>query len=404
MTAVKVWLPPKLHWVFQGDARYRGAYGGRGSGKTRSFATMLAVRGALYAQAGTSGVLLCAREFMNSLDDSSFAEVKAAIQSTPWLDARYECGEKFIRTKCRRVSFVFSGLRHNLDSIKSKARILIAWVDEAEKVSEGAWRKLIPTVREAGSEVWVTWNPEDDGSPTDLRFRKTPPDDARIVELNYGDNPKFPAVLEQERLADLRIRPNDYAHIWEGAYKTNSEARVFSNWRVEEFETPAGTRFYFGADWGFSKDPTTLVRIWLDGRTMYIDYEAHKVGCEIDRTPALFDTVPESRKWQITADSARPETISYMQRNGFPKMIGALKGKDSVEDGVEFMKSYEIVIHPRCKNTIVEFGKYSYKVDEKTLEVLPILADKDNHVIDAARYALEGVRRARMSQSQELRI
>jgi phage terminase large subunit len=126
---------------------------------------------------------------------------------------------------------------------------------------------------------------------------------------------------------------------------------------------------------------------------MYIDHEAYAVGCEIDNTPDLFDTVPGSRKWKITADSARPETISYMQRNGF-KIVGAKKGNGSVEDGINFLLNFDIIVHPRCKHVIDEFTHYSWKVDKRTDEVLPVLADDHNHMIDAVRYALESSRRS----------
>ena len=230
----RVELPPKLVPVFatseiNGEpVRYRCAYGGRGSAKTRSFAKMAAIRGLMLAAAGHRGLIVCGREFMNSLDESSFAEVKEAIQSEPWLAAAYDIGEKYIRTKCRRIQFAFTGLRRNLDSIKSKARIFILWVDEAEPVSEKAWRKVTPTVREHGSEIWVTWNPERENSATHIRFRKDPPKNAIIVEMNYRDNPWFPAVLEAERLEDLRARPEQYDHIWEGGFVTVVDGAYFS--------------------------------------------------------------------------------------------------------------------------------------------------------------------------------
>jgi phage terminase large subunit len=107
----------------------------------------------------------------------------------------------------------------------------------------------------------------------------------------------------------------------------------------------------------------------------------------------LFDRVPDSRKWFITADSARPETISYMQKHGYPKINAAIKGPKSVEEGIEFLKSYDIVVHPRCKNTIDELQSYSYKVDSLTGAVTSVLEDKKNHVIDALRYACEAVRK-----------
>ncbi len=223
----KIKLPPKLIPVFQGEARYRGAYGGRGSGKTRSFAIMAALQGARLAQAGQTGVILCAREFMNSLDESSLSEIKAAILEDEFLSSWYEVGEKYVRTKDKRIEFVFAGLRRNLDSIKSKARIHLCWIDEAEPVSESAWQKLIPTVREHASEIWVTWNPERKTSPTHKRFREAAPSDSKIIELNWRDNPKFPSVLEAERQRDMTDRPEHYAHIWEGDFVTALEGAYY---------------------------------------------------------------------------------------------------------------------------------------------------------------------------------
>ena len=227
-STVSVQLPEKLAPVFAGEAMYRGAYGGRGSAKTRSFAKMAAIWGLKFAQADLPGVIVCAREFMNSLDESSMAEVKAAIASEPWLAASYEVGEKFIRTKCRRIEFAFIGLRHNLDSIKSKARIRLLWVDEAEPVSETAWSKAIPTVREEGSEVWVTWNPERKNSATHKRFRLDPPDGAKIVALNWRDNPWFPPILNRTRLEDKEKRPDQYEHVWEGGFVTVVEGAYYA--------------------------------------------------------------------------------------------------------------------------------------------------------------------------------
>lgn len=228
MSSVQIELPLKLVDVFTGPARYRGAYGGRGSAKSRSFAKMAAVWGLRAAQEGKSGVIVCGREFMNSLDESSMAEVKAAIASEPWLAENYEVGEKFIRTRDGRIDFAFIGLRHNLDSIKSKARIHLLWVDEAEPVSETAWMKAVPTVREHESEIWVTWNPERKNSATHQRFRFDPPDGAKIVELNYRDNPWFPDVLEAERQNDFKKRPDQYAHVWEGDFVTIVEGSYFA--------------------------------------------------------------------------------------------------------------------------------------------------------------------------------
>ena len=221
-------LPDKLVPVFEGKARFRGAWGGRGSAKTRSFAKMSAVIGAKAAAEGREGVILCARQFMNSLADSSFSEVAAAIRSDAWLSSVYEIGESFIRTKDRRVEYIFVGLARNLSSIKSKARIILCWVDEAEDVSEAAWVVLIPTVREDGSEIWVTWNPRLKASATNKRFRNATDADVKIIELNWRDNPWFPGVLETERQRDKRDRPEQYEHIWEGAFATAATGAYYA--------------------------------------------------------------------------------------------------------------------------------------------------------------------------------
>jgi phage terminase large subunit len=228
MATARIELPPKLIPVFSGEADYRGAYGGRGSGKTRGFALMAAIKAYMWSQAGESGVVVCGREFMNSLSESSMAEVKAAILSEPWLIPHFDMGDTYIRTRDRRIDFAFTGLRHNLDSIKSKARIRLLWVDEAEPVSEVAWEKVIPTVREEGSEIWVTWNPERKVSATHKRFREDAPARSRIVELNWRDNPWFPDVLDRKRLEDLEKRPDSYDHIWEGGFKTALSGAYFA--------------------------------------------------------------------------------------------------------------------------------------------------------------------------------
>ena len=241
MSKARIELPPKLIPVFSAsNVRYRSSWGGRGSGKTRTFALMTAVKGYIYAEAGIKGMILGGREFMNTLSDSSMEEIKQAILSVPFLNSYYEMGETYIRTKNKRVYYSFCGLRHNLDSIKSKARILLCWVDEAENVSDRAWRKLLPTVRENNSEVWVTWNPEDEGSATSKRFRHEEIVDDLTgsivgvgVEMNYTDNPWFPDVLDLERRMDKSNMSDEmYRHVWQGSYLEIVEGAIYQS----EFE------------------------------------------------------------------------------------------------------------------------------------------------------------------------
>lgn len=230
MTTASVLLPRKLIPVFDGPADVRGAYGGRGSAKTRSFAKMLAVRGYIYGMAGIRGQLVCGRQFMNSLEDSSLEEVKRAIEDEPWLLDYYEIGEKYIKSRDGNIWFTFVGLDRNLGSIKSKGRILIFWIDEAEPVTEEAFTVVGPTLREEGTgwnaELWLTWNPKREKAPVE-RYSHSKDPLIKVVELNHTDNPKFPEKLERERRRDLEERPELYGHIWGGEYLRAVDGAIY---------------------------------------------------------------------------------------------------------------------------------------------------------------------------------
>lgn len=380
---------PRVFKPLLKPARYKGAHGGRGSGKSHFFAELLIERCVMQK---TNAV--CVREVQKSLNQSVKKLLEGKIESLG-------VGHMFDVQEAKIIAphgglIIFQGMQnHTADSIKSLEGYDIAWVEEAQSLSQRSLDLLRPTIRKPGSELWFSWNPNQETDPVDVLLRgDNPPPDAAVVRANYSDNPWLPDVLKAELEYDMKRDPDKFAHVWLGGYQRNSEARVFKSWVVEEFEAPKGAIFRLGADWGFAVDPSVLVRCYLDGRRLYVDYEAWMVGCEIDQLPDLFDRVPDSRKWFITADSARPETISYMQRNGYPKINKAAKGAGSVEDGVEFLKSFDIVVHPRCKHVIDELTLYSYETDPLTGQVLPKLADNNNHTIDALRYACEGVRKA----------
>ena len=239
------------------------------------------------------------------------------------------------------------------------------------------------------------YNPDQIDDPIHKNFVLNRRDDSLVINANYWDNPFFPEVLRKEMEYDKRTDYDKYLHIWEGQTRSISDAQVFKHkYRVDTFEAPKETVFYYGADWGFSQDPTTLVRCYIVDRKLYIDYEAHGVGVDIDETPQLFNSVPGAAENKIVADSARPETISYMRKQDY-NVVSAKKGAGSIEDGVAFLRSFEeIVIHDRCKHTQYEFKYYSYKTDRITGDILPVLVDKHNHIIDALRYATEPIRRS----------
>lgn len=381
--------PPKVFKPLWQPKRYKGAYGGRGSGKSHAFAEMLVVR----ASTSKGFRAACVREVQKSLKNSVKLLVEDKIRSLG-VAHLFEVLEAEIKTPGGGV-IMFQGMQnHTADSIKSLEGFDVAWVEEAQSLSQRSLDLLRPTIRKPGSELWFSWNPNKPTDPVDVLLRgDSPPQEAVVIEVNYDSNPYLPAELKADLEDDLRRDPDKFSHVWGGSYSLNSEARVFRNWKVQEFEAPKDAVHRFGADWGFAVDPTVLVRSHIDGRTLYVDYEAYEVGCEIDHLPALFDKVDGARKFIIRADSARPETVSYMRRQGF-RIVSAIKGQGSIEDGVEFLRSFDIVVHPRCVKVIEELTLFAYKVDPHTEDILPMLDDKNNHTIDALRYALEELRRS----------
>lgn len=385
------WLLPLLE-----PARYKGAHGGRGSGKSHAFAEMLVER---CIMGKTDAV--CIREVQKSLAQSVKRLVELKIE-TLGVGHLFDIQQSLIKGPHGGL-IIFQGMQnHTADSIKSLEGFNVAWVEEAQSLSQRSLDLLRPTIRKPNSELWFTWNPSKDTDPVDALLRGvSPPPDSAIVQANFKDNPWLPDVLRSELEYDRDRDPGKFSHIWLGEYQRNSEARVFRNWRVDEFEAPPGVTFRMGADFGFSIDPSVLVRCYIEGRNLYIDHEAWQIGCEIDRMPDLFMSVPEAERWPMVADSSRPETISYLRNHGFPKVLAAVKGARSVEEGVEFLKSFDIIVHPRCQHVIDELTLYSFEIDPQTQLVLPKLADKNNHCIDALRYACEGVRRAAKQQPQD---
>ena len=412
-------LPPKIVEVFEGEARYIGAYGGRGSGKTRSFALMTAVAGYRHGMAGNSGQILCAREHLNSLDESSLEEIKSAIKAVPWLLSYYEIGEKFVRSKDGRINYVFAGLRRNLDSIKSKARIIIAWVDEAEGVSDAAWQKLIPTVREDDSEIWVTWNPETKHSATHRRFRVNPPQDSKICEINWQDNPYFPKVLDNERKEDFKLRPDDYGHVWDGEMKIHADGAYYA---VEMREAKAEGRLtnvpYDRAvgvvtawDLGVGDSTSIWFAQFVGAEVRLIDYyESSGVG--LDHYVALLNSkgyVYEShvlphdvRVRELGSGKSRLETLGALGVRPItiaPQLM--------VDDGIQSVRS----MLPRCwfdeekcERGIDAIRQYRRDYDDKgmTWRGRP-LHDWTSHCADALRYLAVGYKPTSSSWGEPLR-
>lgn len=376
-------LPEKLLFLVSDKTRYKVAYGGRGSGKSWAAARCL------IALAVKSKIrVLCTRQLQTSIANSVHKLLSDTIQELGLSDS-FEITRDQIR--CINGSeFFFKGIQNNVNEIKSIEGINYCWVEEAQSVSENSWEVLIPTIRKENSEIWITFNPDREEDATYQRFIVNPPPDSIIKLVNYTDNPWFPDVLRKEMEYCKETDYGKYEHIWLGKTVINTEAQVYNGkFELKEFEAPGeDTVFYYGADWGFANDPTAIIRCFIKDQCLYIDYESGGIGVEFEELPALFNKIPEVHKWEIRCDSARPETISYMSRQGF-RTVSCPKWSGSVEDGIEYIRSFRrIYVHPRCKHTYEEFKFYSYKQDKNTGDILPVVLDKDNHYMDALRYAL----------------
>jgi phage terminase large subunit len=379
--------------------RYKVLWGGRAGTKSHTIA-----RGLIAQSCAQKLRILCTREYQNSISDSVHRILCDAIGALK-LNDYFDIQQRAIFNRSTGSEFIFKGLHHNIQEIKSIEGIDRCWIEEAQAVSEESWQVLEPTIRNPGSEIWVSFNPYKDDDPTYIRMIKRTPPGCFRLKLGWQDNPWFSEEMNKLRLYTLKTDPDAYDWIWEGHTRKISEATIFRNsFVIEPFEEPdvGIERFFYGVDWGFSVDPTAMVRCFILDDILFITHEAYSVGVELDDLPALFEGgvaekngvqyegIPGVHEWPIWADNARPETISYVRRRGF-NIDAADKWKGCVEDGIEHLKGFrKIVIHPRCVNTAQEFRLYSYKTDPKTEQVLPIIVDKWNHSIDAIRYALNG--------------
>jgi len=385
MYAANLWVPH----------RYKIIYGGRGGARSWSVAR------ALLLMAAQSKIrVLCTREMQSSIKDSVHQLLRDQIDLMGL--------EGYIVTdrEIRHVNgslFIFKGLRHNATSIKSLEAVDICWVEEAERITKESWSILIPTIRKKGSEIWVTFNPDQEHDATYTRFILNSPKDTWKYKAGWQENPWLSDELRDEKDYMYKTDPEGADWVWGGNIRKISAAQILrGKWVVEEFKVPyitdaIGQRVpqwdgpYQGQDFGFGVDPAAGVRLWIHERVLYVEHEAWKLHLEIDETAQYFnEQIPDYHLYVARADSSRPDSISFLRRHGLPRIRPAKKHAGSVADGIAHLRSYEkIVIHPRCIHAVQEAKLYSYKVDQRSGDVLPIIVDKHNHIIDSMRYALD---------------
>jgi phage terminase large subunit len=280
----------------------------------------------------------------------------------------------------------------NIEGLKSIPDITDLWIEEADTLSAHSWLVIVPTLRTKGSQIWISLNPKNKEDCLYQQFIADPtPERALVKRVNWDINPFFPEILNDDRKSDLNKMDADlYRHVWEGEPILHSDALIFKGkWVVDDFEEDNEVYAYYGLDFGHV-DPTAGVRCYIKGNILYITHEYYKRGVEVNHIGiGCEETILDFKDSKIIADNSRPETISYMVRQGY-NVRACEKGKGSVEDGIAFLRSFDkIVVHPRCENMIKEFGLYSYKIDPHSGDITAKIIDSDNHLVDALRYALE---------------
>jgi phage terminase large subunit len=381
-------FPESLEFLFDKDLRYKVAYGGRGGLKSWNFARALLLIGAEEPVR-----VLCGREYQNSIKESVHHVLSEQIEELGLQDD-YHIGQQEI-TGYNGTEFIFAGIKTNPLKIKSMEGIDIAWIEEAEAVSNASWKVLIPTIRKPGSQIWISFNTGDESDPTYQRFVVNTPPRTKVIKLTYKDNKWLSRELYDEMVHMRGTDYESYLNVWEGEIRQNSSAKVLRNKCISTWFEP-GLDWdgpYFGADWGFAEDPSTLIKCWIHGNKLYIEKEMYGKHIELNDLSSRYTaTMPEAKHFAIRGDNSRPETISHVRQMGYPKLMAAGKWPGSVEDGIAFLRGFkQIVIHPDCPKTYEESKLWRYKVDRLTEDVLPILVDGNDHCWDAVRYALEPI-------------
>lgn len=390
----EVMIPEAFSGLFD-PHRYKIYYGGRDGAKSYTFAQALLIKGIEKRMK-----FLCVREYQSSIKDSVKSTIEFMIEYMGLQDL-YKSTDRAI-TGVNGTVFIFAGIKLNISNIKSINDVDIVWVEESNTVSTNSWEVLLPTIRKEDSEIWCSFNPYLESDPVWDLFVLNERPDSIIKKVTFRDNPFSSTQSKAERAYDKEHDIAKYLHKWEGEFLKISDAVIFKDkFKIDYFETPSNSVFYLGLDFGFSSDPLAFIRCYLDQdkRLLFIDRAASSVGVEIEDTPTfLTGLIPKCKGWLITADNARPEIISYLSKQGF-RIVGSKKGKDSIVEGIEFIKNYTTIIHPSLKDVIYEFSNYSYKVEKLTGVVTPLIQDKDNHFIDALRYSLERVRKPKFTCS-----
>lgn len=392
-------FPEKLHFLFS-PHRYKVARGGRGSGKSWSFARALIVRA---VQKPTR--ILCTREIQKSIQQSVHQLLSDQIAAMGLSD-EFEILNTEIRCK-NGSTFYFSGLSDvTATALKSFEGVDIVWCEEAQAISDKSWRTLIPTIRKEGSEIWVTYNPELETDPTHERFVTSPPPDCVSVSMNWSDNPWFPAVLEQERVhAQATMRAEDYNHVWEGQCKPAVEGAIYfeamsatvNAGRIREVPHDASLKTHIIFDLGMA-DSMTLILVqkmaselrvihYIEGtQRILADYSSELRSLRLDDQPMNWGNIYLPHDGFHTRHQTGKDDATVLRGLGWDVQPVPNTG---VNTGIDRAREVfpRVYFHKTRTERLIEcLKRYRWNISQKTGQGVTPLHDQYSHGADCFRY------------------
>jgi len=372
-------IPQEFKRLFDLDWREAAVYGGRYSLKSHTIARILLIR------ARQSKIrVACFREFQNSIADSSHQLLKDLINEFELKDFRVT--DNSIINTVNGSDFIFKGLHNNEQSIKSTEGIDIAWIEEAQTVSNTSLEVLTPTVRKPGSQLIYTYNRLLEDDPVHHRLVLEGRPNTLIINVNYDIALKYkmmPDVIRLEMEDDKEKRPALYKHKWLGE-PSSSERKIYKDWAIID-EIPHEARLErYGLDFGYSNDPTAIVALYRYNGGFILDEITYQKGLSNKQIADILNT---KDKALVIADSAEPKSIDEIMGYGI-NIQPALKGQGSVNKGIQFVQDQRISITKRSSNIIQEYNKYLWQIDRLD-KVINIPEGGFDHTMDAIRYALD---------------
>lgn len=372
-------IPVEFKRLFDNDWREAAVHGGRFSLKSHTVARILLIRA---RQAKTR--VACFREFQNSIADSSYQLLADLIKEYELND--FVLTNNSIINRINGSDFIFKGLWNNEQSIKSIEGIDIAWVEEAQTVSEKSLEVLTPTVRKPGSQIIYTYNRLVEEDPIHKRLVIEGRPNTLIINVNYDIALKYgmmPDVIRQEMEDDKKNRPGLYKHKWLGE-PFSSERKIYKDWNIIESIPHEARLERYGLDFGYSNDPTSIVAIYKYNDGYILDEILYQKGLS---NKQIADVINNIDRALVIADSAEPKSIDELRMYGV-NVLPCVKGKDSIQQGIQYVQDQRISITKRSINGWKEYQNYLWKTDTNG-RIVNMPEDIFNHFMDAVRYGFD---------------